>query len=139
MNSLIDSREFFYDPETAGSSGLSHIPSQPVGIPSLRGMSSLDSCLQPDTRNSFGISGNVFEDLPAPGEPPAALFGNSRSSASAQCEPVSLNKGRFAERANELERAFRKFAIHTPRFCKEVFNLESSISGRRSLSAKLHG
>ena len=49
----------------------------------------------------FGISGNVCEDLPAPSEPSAAFFGNSRSPASAQCEPVSLNTGRLTDRANE--------------------------------------
>ena len=59
MNSLNDAREFI-DPGTASSSGLSHVFSQLVRIPSRRGMISRDSCLQPDTRNSFGISGNVF-------------------------------------------------------------------------------
>ena len=51
---------------------LSHIPSQPVSIPSPRGLISRDSCLQLDTRNSFGTSGHVFEDLIASGEPPGS-------------------------------------------------------------------
>ena len=83
VNSLNDSMEF-NDPESASSSGLSHVPSHP-----LSGTLSRDSCLQPDTQNSFCLSGNVFENLPAPSEPP-----------SAPCEPVR----RLAERANELER-----------------------------------
>ena len=59
VNSWNDSQDF-YDPETASSSGLSHVPSQPVSVPSPRGMVSRDSCLQPETRNSIGTSGNVF-------------------------------------------------------------------------------
>ena len=115
VNSLNNSREF-YDPETASSSGLSFVPRHPVSIPSPRGMLSRDSCLQPDTRNLYGTSGNVFEDLPAPNEPTAACSGNSRSLAGAQCEPVSLNTGRLAERANEFERHTQNLAILTPRF-----------------------
>ena len=86
-------------------------------------MISPDSCLHPDTRNLFGISGNVFEDLPAPSEPPAVFFGNSRSSASAQCEPVSLNPGRLANRSNEMERNIQIVAIHTE-IRKEFVNLK---------------
>ena len=117
VNFLIDSKKF-YDLETASSSGFSHVPSQPMSIPSPRGMISRDTCLQPDTRNSFGISGNVFKDLPAPSEPPAAFVGNSRISASAQCEPMSLNTGRLADRANEMERNTQHFATPTPRFVR---------------------
>ena len=66
VTSLTDAREF-YDPETASSSGSSHVPSQPLNIPSPRGMLSRDSCLLLDTRNSMGTSGNVLESLPARG------------------------------------------------------------------------
>ena len=92
VNSPNDAREFF-DPETASSFGSSHVPSQPMSIPSLRELIGRDSCLQLDTRNSFGMSGDVFEDLLAPSEPPAAFFGNLRSMASAPCEPTSLIQG----------------------------------------------
>ena len=102
MNSLIDARDF-HDPETASSSGLSHIPRHPVIVPNTRGMLGRDSSLQPGTRNVHGTSGNVFEDLLAPGEP-AAFSGNSISMASAPCEPVSLTTGRPAAREEELER-----------------------------------
>ena len=53
INSLSDARKWFHL-ETASSSGLSHVPSQPMSIPSPGGLISSDSCLQPDTRNSFG-------------------------------------------------------------------------------------
>ena len=117
-NSLNDLREFD-DPEMASSSGLFDVPSQPMSTPSPRVMLSRDSCLQLDTRNSFGTSGNVFEDPPALTGPPTAFFGNSRSHASAQCELVSLNTGRLADRAKEMERNTQNFAIPAPRFARK--------------------
>ena len=48
VNSLNDAREY-HDPETASSSGLSHVPSEPLRIRSPRGLISRDSCLQLDT------------------------------------------------------------------------------------------
>ena len=117
VNSLSDFREFC-DPKTASSSGLSHHPSHPITIPSPRGLLSRDSCLQLEKRNSCGMSGNVSENLPAPNEPSAPFFGNSRSLASAQCEPVSLNTGGVADPA-EKERNTQHFAIPTPRFARE--------------------
>ena len=50
VNSLPVAREF-HDPETASSSGSSHVHSQPSTIPSPRGMLGLDSGLPLDTRN----------------------------------------------------------------------------------------
>ena len=61
-NSLSDAREF-HDPDTAKSSGASRVPSQPLIIPSPRGVRSRDSGLPRDTRNTVGTSGNVFEGL----------------------------------------------------------------------------
>ena len=58
--SLNDAREF-HEPETVSSSGLLLVPSQPVSIPSQRGLTSRDSCLQLATPNSCRTSGNVFE------------------------------------------------------------------------------
>ena len=72
-NSSTDAKEFC-DPETASSSGLSYVPSQPVSIPSPRGMISRDSCVQLDTRNSLGTSGDVFEGLVARGEASSAFM-----------------------------------------------------------------
>ena len=56
---LNDAREF-YDPEAASSSGGSHVPSQPLSVPSPRGNTSRDSWSQLDTRKSLGTSGHVF-------------------------------------------------------------------------------
>ena len=84
MSSLNDPKDIHYL-ETASSSVLSHVPRQPMSIPHPRGLICRDSCLQLATRSSFGTSGHVFEDLPAPGEPSAAILGNSRSMASASC------------------------------------------------------
>ena len=60
VNSLNDPKEF-YDPGTASSSGMSHVPSQPLSFPRPRGSISRDSCLPHETRNSMGTSGDVFE------------------------------------------------------------------------------
>ena len=94
VKSLSDSREFC-DPETASSSGLSHVPSHPMSIPSPRGMLSRDSCLQLDTRNSYGTSGNVFENLLAPNEPSAALRKFKKSCSGTMRARVSENRKTF--------------------------------------------
>ena len=71
VNSLFDTREC-YDPETASSSGASHVPSQPLTIPSPRGMRRLPL----ETRNTMRTSGNVLESLPAREGPPSTLLEN---------------------------------------------------------------
>ena len=76
-------------------------------VPSPCGMTRRDSCLQPETRNFFGASVNVFEDVTAPNEPTA------RSLTDTHCEPVSLNK------KEELERNTQIFAMPTPRFARK--------------------
>ena len=58
-------RKNFNDPETASSSGMSHVPSQSSRIPSPRGMLSRDSGVPHYSRNSMDTSGSVFESLPA--------------------------------------------------------------------------
>ena len=138
VNSLNDAFECF-DPETASSYGSPHVPSQPMSIPSPCGLISRDSCLQLATRNSCGTSGHFFEDQSAPSELPAAFFGNSRSMASAPCELVSRNKGRLAERPNELERNLQNFAIPTPRFARKfsTCNPPSHVEG--AYLQNLHG
>ena len=78
-----------------------------------------ESCLQPDTRNLYGTSGNILEDLSAPNEPTATCFGNARSLTNTHCELVSLNTGRLAAKAVELERNIQNFAIPTPRFARK--------------------
>ena len=61
VNSLSDAREF-HDPETAGSSGASHVTSPPLTNPSYRTVPRRDSGLPPETLNMMGIS-DVFERL----------------------------------------------------------------------------
>ena len=50
-NSMAEAKEF-HDPDTASSSGASHVPSQPVITPSSRGMLSRDSGLPPTARDN---------------------------------------------------------------------------------------
>ena len=96
----------FHDP------GLNHVPSHPFIAPISFRKLCRDSGPQPDTRNLFGTSEKLFfENLPSPHEQTAVCFGNSRSLAETQCEPYT-------------------------KICQEVFNFESSLSCKRSLSAK---
>ena len=91
-NSLPDAREF-HDPETASSSRASHVAGQPLTIPSSRKMLGRDSGLPPSTRDTVGISGNVFERQPAQQGHPQDHFGNSVNLASS-CRGV---KPKFTE------------------------------------------
>ena len=77
MDSLSDAREF-YDPGTASSSGMSHLPNHPMSIPSPRRMTSRDSCLQPEEWNSLGTPGNDLESPQARDGPFSAPFENSK-------------------------------------------------------------
>ena len=52
VNSLNDAKES-YDPETASSSGVSHVPSQPMSIRTARGMTSRDTELIVYIRTRF--------------------------------------------------------------------------------------
>ena len=58
-------QENFYDPETASTSGATHVPSRPSAIPSPRTLPRCDSGLPHDTLNGTGITRNVFERPPA--------------------------------------------------------------------------
>ena len=77
VNSLSDAREV-HDPETAGSSGASHVTSPPLTNPSYRTVPRRDSGLPPETLNLMGISGNVFERLPAREGQPQNISKNHR-------------------------------------------------------------
>ena len=61
VNALNEEKEF-YDPETASSSGMSHVSSRHSRIPSTRGMVSRDSGLPYCTHNSIGTSECFFEN-----------------------------------------------------------------------------
>ena len=58
VNSLAEAKEF-HDPDTASSSGASHVPSQPVVFPSSREMLGRDSGLPTMTLDTTGNSGNI--------------------------------------------------------------------------------
>ena len=107
----------FDDPETARSSGLCHFPSHPVIVPSIRGMVSRDSCLQPDTRNSCDMRGNFFENPSVSNEPTASCPGNvyARSLAATK----HRNTGTPIAKMDELERNTQHVAILTPRFARK--------------------
>ena len=74
VNSLSDAKEF-HDPETAGSSGASHVTSPPLTNPSYRTVPRRDSGLPPETLNMIGIS-DVFERLLAREEQPQNISNN---------------------------------------------------------------
>ena len=69
-------QENLYDPETASSSGASHVPSQPLNIPSPRGVLGRDSGLPLETRNSMGTSGIAFESPPVEKDHPQLSLRN---------------------------------------------------------------
>ena len=58
MNPSAEEREF-HDPDTASSSSASHVPRQPVVIPSSREMLGRDSGLLTTTRETMSSSGSV--------------------------------------------------------------------------------
>ena len=76
-----------------------------------------DSCLKTDTRNSLGTSGNVFEGLPARGEPSSALFENEKNLASSSCGLKSIGTGKIVEPRGGQEA--QDSTNPTPRFVTE--------------------
>ena len=103
VNSLSDAIEF-YDPETASSSGTTHVPSKPSTIPSSRTMPCRDSGLPHDTRKIMGTAGNVFERLPAREGETSTIFDNSKNLASSSQElrPATTETARKSE--SEMKR-----------------------------------
>ena len=100
VNALNEAKEF-YDPETASSSGKSHVSSQHPRIPSPRGMLSRDSGLPHCTRNSMGALGTICEQTLAP----------------AYCEGVAGTAMRHGE---GLRREPQSSTIPTPRFSRNL-------------------
>ena len=96
-------------------------------------MLSRDACLQPDTRNLCGTSGNVFENPLAPNEPTASCLGNvcARSFSATHCDLASPNTRRSVANMAELERPHSKLCKTCTEICQEVFHLESSLSCRK--------
>ena len=115
VNSLADAREF-HDLDTASSSGGSHVPSQPLTLPSAREVLSRDSGLPPKYRNTIGTSGNVFESLLVGEGSSSAVFANSRNLAASSCglRPETTGKAMAPER--EVTREPQNSSITIPRF-----------------------
>ena len=104
VNSLNAEKEF-YDPDTASSSGMSHVLSQPSRISSPGGTVSRDSCLPHGARNSMGTSGHVFEDQPVlEGAIPIILRGPKEFLASSSCELRPGNTGSTKRHGEGLRR-----------------------------------
>ena len=115
VNSLSEAREF-YDPETASSSGATHVPDQPSTIPSPRTMPCRDSGLPHNTRNIVGTSGNVFERLPAREGQTSTLFNNSKNLASSSQEMRPDTTGNTKRPESEMRREPQNSSILVPRF-----------------------
>ena len=81
-------------------------------------MISRDSCMPPDSRNSWSASGNVFESLPARGEPSSALFENSRGLASSCCGLRPGNTDNILEQGERVRPEPQSCTIRTPRFAQ---------------------
>ena len=88
-------------------------------------MLSSDSCLQPNTLKLCGTSGNVFLKIHLRRMIPQQLVLESQEVLQRHIASVTLNTGRPAARADELERNTDTFAIATPRFARKVSTEES--------------
>ena len=79
---LVRCERIFYDPETASSSGATHVPSQPATIPSPRTMLCCDSGVPHDTQKIVGTSGHVSERPSAREGRTSTIFDDSKNLAS---------------------------------------------------------
>ena len=137
-NSFSDATDF-HDPETASSSGATHVLSQPSSAPSPRGTPCHDSGWPLDTRNSMGTSGNVFASLPARDGPSSALFENSRNVASSSYRLGPGNAGNVVEHGRGMRREPHSSSLPTPRFNQGFATLNPSKSYWRNLFSQWHG
>ena len=106
-----------------------------MSITSPGGMISRDSCLQPDSQNSLGTSGNVLEGLLARGEPSSALFQNSKNLASSSCGLNPIGIGKIAEQREGVRQELQDSTNSS--LCQEL-DLEPLLSYWRNLFSKLH-
>ena len=109
MRSLADARELC-DPDTACSSGASHVPIQPLNIPSPRNTLSRESGPPRDTRKSMSPLRIVFESVPAQEGPSSALFENSQNFASSSC---GLTSGNTMEQGRGVRQDLHNSSIPT--------------------------
>ena len=101
----------FSDPETASSSGASHIPSFPMSIPSRRGMISRDGCLPP---NTMGTSGNVSESLLAREWPSSEFLQNPKNLSSSHCGLKPIDTGQHYGTWRRSETRAAEFCENSP-------------------------
>ena len=83
----------------------------PMSIPSLRGMIRRDSCLPPDTRNSFCTPQNAIESLLAREKSSLALFENSKNLASSSCGMRRSDRGKVMQQGQGVRRALQGSTI----------------------------
>ena len=134
-NSLSDASEF-YDPESASSSGATHVPSQPCTIPSPKTMPCRGSGLPHDTRNIVGSSGDVFERLPAREGRTSTFFNNSKNLASSQ-ELRPDTAGNTQRPGSDMRRELQNSSILVPCF-QSGGGLLNKTGGTYSRSGVIH-
>ena len=110
-----------------------HVHSHLVTVPSPCGLLSSDSCLQPNTLKLCGTSGNVFFKIHLRRMNPQQLVLERQEVLQRHNASVTLNTGRPAARADELQRNSHNFATATPRFARKVsaWNPPSHAEGAR--------
>ena len=95
-----------------GVLGDPHVHSHLVTVPSPCGMRSSDSCLQPNTLKLCGTSGNVFFfKIHLRRRTPQQLVLERQEVLQRHNASVTLNTGRPAARADELERNSHIFSL----------------------------
>ena len=122
VKSLTDARDF-YDPQTGSSSGASHVPSQPLNVPSPSGMLGRDSGLPLDTRNSMGTSGNVFKMPWCLRRTIPNFLREFKNLASSSCGLGSGNTGNIVEHGRGVRREPQSSSIQPPHFNQNIETL----------------
>ena len=108
-------------------------PSQPMNIPSPRGVLGRDSRFPLDAENSMGNSQNIFESLPAREGPSSALFENSKNLASSSC---GLGSGNTMEHRKGVRPDPQSSSMPTPRCNQSLGTLNPFVSYRRNMFSK---
>ena len=103
------------NPETASSSGATHVPSQLSTIVSPRTLPRCDSGLPRDTLNGTGITRNGFERPLAQEGLPSALIGNSKNLASSSLELRPGTEGNVKRPGKEMKPEPQNSSIPVPR------------------------
>ena len=96
-------------------------------------MISRHSCLSHDTRNSMGTSGNIFESLPARGEPSSAFF-KIPCNLTSPCEWRPCDTGKIVGEA--VKREPQGSSVSTLSFCKEFWVIPRSKNSESSWNDK---